>query len=390
MTCVWRDRVAGRPADVALALVLVVAGQFEVGYGSVGYQGSVPVAVSAVLAALIPLPLLWRRRAPLLCLVLVGLAIAVPTLVVDRSIPFWGGPMTLDVAVYSASRYACPPRDRWALLVPAVTVGLVAAAIPSFRSLNEVVFSAGVYGVGWAAGQVMRGWQRRHEQLGTDLLTLAESTVLREQAAAAAERTRIARELHDVVAHSVSLMVVQAGSARLRLQRDPAAAQEALRVVEDTGREALGELRQLLGVLRADGDPTGIDPQPGLAGIDDLATQLRASGLDLRVEVCGVPRDLPPGLDLSACRIVQEALTNVLKHAGPTTATVRITYRADELDLQVSNDRGRRTSLVSAAAGHGLLGMRERVTLFGGHLEASPRPDGGYLVHATLPLPETP
>jgi signal transduction histidine kinase len=381
--------VAGRPADVALTAVLIVAGQVEVLYGSVGYQGSAPAAISAVLAALIPLPLLWRRRAPLFALVLVGLAIGLPNLVVDRSIPFWGGPMTLDVAVYSASRYARPPRDKWALLVPPVAVGLVTLGVPEFRRLNEVVFSAGVYGVGWAAGQVMRGWQRRHEQLGTDLLTLAESTALREQAAAAAERTRIARELHDVVAHSVSLMVVQAGSARLRLGKDPVAAAEALRVVEETGREALGELRQLLGVLRTDSDTTSIDPQPGLAGIDELAAQLRASGLDLHVEFSGVPRDLPPGLDLSAYRIVQEALTNVLKHAGPTTATVRVSYGAKELNLRVCNDRGRHGGLARAAAGHGLVGMRERVALFGGRLEVCPRPDGGYLVHAALPLPES-
>ncbi|MBB2741436.1 histidine kinase [Microbispora sp. NBRC 16548] len=384
----WRDRVRGRPADAALALALVVVGQVEVRYGSVGYLGSAPYAVSAVLAALIPLPLIWRRRAPLTVLVLVGLAMALPTLVVDRSIPFWGGPMTLDVAVYSASRHAAPPRDRWALLVPAVTVGLVATALPVFRSLNEVAFSTGVFGVGWAGGQVMRSWQRRHELLGDDLLTLAESAALREQAAAAAERARIARELHDVVAHSVSVMVVQAGSARLRLRRDPAAAEEALRVVEESGREALGELRQLLGVLRADDEATAVDPQPGLAGIDDLLAQLRASGLDVLLEVHGVRRDLPPGLDLSAYRIVQEALTNALKHAGPTTATVRIGYGQGRLDLQVCNADGRRPVLARAGAGHGLVGMRERVALFGGRLEAGPRAGGGYLVRATLPLPE--
>jgi signal transduction histidine kinase len=387
VTVVWRDRVRGQAADVALALVFIVAGQLEIAYGSVGYEGHASHLISAVLAVLIPLPLAWRRRAPLPCLVLVGLALGLPTLGVDRSIPFWGGPMTLNVALYSASRYAAPPRDRWALVVPVFAVGLVVIAIPEFRSFNEVAFSFGVYGVGWAAGQAMRGWERRHEQLGSDLMTLAESTALREQAAAAAERTRIARELHDVVAHSVSVMVVQAGSARLQLQRDPAAAEVALRAVEATGREALGELRQLLGVLRAAEEAGDIDPQPGLAAVDELVAQLRQSGLDVTVDVSGARRVLPPGLDLSAYRIVQEALTNVLKHAGRTTVAVQIYYGPDQLDLQISNGRGA-PAVRAAGGGHGLVGMRERVALFSGRLEAGPRPDGGYLVRATLPLPE--
>ncbi len=384
---VWRTR--RQAADVALALAFVLAGQLEVAFGSVGYAGTAPPRLSALLAALIPLPLCWRRRAPLTSLVLAGAALGLPTLLVDSSIPFWGGYVVLDVALYSASRYARHPRDKWALLVPVGAIACVAAAHPSFRSGNEIVFSTVVFGLGWALGQAVREWKRRHEILGHDLLTLAESTALREQAAAAAERTRIARELHDVVAHGVSVMVVQAGSARLQLRRDPQSAEAALRAVEATGREALAELRQLLGVLRADDEDQMVDaPQPGLATVDELVGQLRSSGLDVTVDVVGERRELSPALDLSAYRIVQEALTNVLKHAGRTTATVRISYHPRELDLEVSNGHGPRAALTRAVGGHGLVGMRERVAMFSGRLEAGPRPDGGYLVRATLPLPE--
>jgi signal transduction histidine kinase len=268
--------------------------------------------------------------------------------------------------------------------------------LPEFRSGNEVAFSAIVFGVGWSAGQVMRGWERRHQQLGSDLLTLAESAALREQAAATAERTRIARELHDVVAHSVSVMVVQAGSARLRMRRDPRGAEEALLAVESTGRQALGELRQLLGLLRTDAAPTGVEPQPGLASLDTLVEQARDSGLDVTVQVVGPVRALPPGLDLSAYRIVQEALTNVRKHTGPAAVTVRLQYDVTSLDLRVHNASGHRQARLAGGAplgrgrgGHGLLGMRERVSLFGGRVDAGPDGDGGFLVHATLPLPVT-
>lgn len=385
-----RGSVSASTAGVGLAALLVVAGQLEVAFGSVGYAGSAPRSLSALLAAPIPLPLAWHRRAPLLSLVGVGLLLALPTLVVDRSIPFWGGLVALDVALYAASRWARPPRDRVAVLVPVVTVALIATAIPTFRTWNEVAFSAVVFGLGWTVGQVMRSWERRHQQLGSDLLTLAESAELRERAAAVGERTRIARELHDVVAHSVGVMVVQAGSARLRVRSDPASAEEALITVEATGREALGELRQLLGLLRTEEPCASVHPQPGLSAVDDLVAEVRRSGLDVTVEVTGPPRPLSPALDLSAYRIVQEALTNVLKHAGPTAVVVRIGYREHELEVQVRNDPGRRSPLlIRGGGGHGLLGMRERAALFSGRVDAGPSPNGGYLVHALLPLPES-
>jgi signal transduction histidine kinase len=203
--------------------------------------------------------------------------------------------------------------------------------------------------------------------------------------AVAGERATIARELHDVIAHSVSVMTVQAGAARLLLDEDPPRARESLIAVEETGRQALGEMRRLLGILRGDEHETDLAPQPGIADIGALVEQVRAAGLPVDVVVEGQLTALSPGVDLAAYRVVQEALTNALKHAGAARAHVSIRYGATSLELAVTNngtarENGRRRG------GHGLIGLRERVTLYGGDFEAGPRPGGGYAVRASLPL----
>ena len=199
-----------------------------------------------------------------------------------------------------------------------------------------------------------------------------------------AERTRIARDLHDLVAHSVSLMTVQAGAARLLLPDDPARACEPLLSVEKTGREALADLRRLFGIVRSEEGDAALTPQPGLARLDALLEQTRTAGLPVEVAIEGERRLLSPGVDLTAYRIVQEALTNALKHAGPARAQVTIRYGREVLDLKITND-GRRTQN-GEGTGHGLVGMRERVTLYGGELEAGPRGRDGYAVRARLPI----
>ena len=208
--------------------------------------------------------------------------------------------------------------------------------------------------------------------------------------AVTAERTRIARELHDVVAHSVSVMVVQAGAARRVLDKEPDRASEAMASIESTGRQSLNELRRLLGMLReADGTATGRVPQPSIEHVDVLLAQTRDAGLPVTFEVEGEPRSLAPGVDLSAYRIVQEALTNAIKHAGPAHAEVRLCYGTDTLELVVSDDgRGADCDEVegNGTSGHGIVGMRERVSLFGGDLQVGNRPGGGFTVRATLPL----
>jgi signal transduction histidine kinase len=204
--------------------------------------------------------------------------------------------------------------------------------------------------------------------------------------AVAEERRRIARELHDVVAHHVSVMGVLATGSRRMLARDPAAADEALATIEETGRTALREMRRLLTVLRADAEPAGeLAPQPGLAGVEGLVEQIREAGLPAVLKVEGVPGPLDSGVALTVYRIVQEALTNALKHAGMAAVEVRLVFAPQELIVEVC-DTGRGPQIATGAIGHGLLGMRERVMLYGGTLRTGPRPGGGYRVYAKIPL----
>jgi signal transduction histidine kinase len=197
--------------------------------------------------------------------------------------------------------------------------------------------------------------------------------------AAAEEQARIARELHDVLAHNVSVMVVQAAAADDVFESQPDRAREALRAIERTGRAALTELRRLLGAVRT----TELAPQPGLAGLDVLVEGVRAAGLSVTLQVEGELDDLPAGLDLSAYRIVQEALTNTMKHAGASVAEVRVRRTPDGVELEVVDDGA---GPVGNGHGRGLIGMRERASLVGGEVEAGPQPGGGFRVKATLPL----
>jgi signal transduction histidine kinase len=208
----------------------------------------------------------------------------------------------------------------------------------------------------------------------------------RERAAVAEERARIARELHDVVAHSVSVIAVHAGSMRRRLRHErPQDAQELLGV-ERTARQALAEMRRLLGLLRTDDDDLSLTPQPGMEQVERLVGQTREAGLSIELDTEGEPIALPPGVDLAAYRIVQEALTNVLKHAGQAQARVGIRYRERELVLEITDD-GPGPAPNGDGTGQGLVGIRERVTLYGGSLDAGRGESGGFAVRARLPIP---
>jgi signal transduction histidine kinase len=233
------------------------------------------------------------------------------------------------------------------------------------------------------AAFVLERRARRAVALEERAVRLEEEREERERVAVAEERRRIARDLHDVVAHGVGVMTVQAGAARLLLEDDPARAREPLLAVEQAGRQALAELRRLLGILRRDERDSGLRPQPGLADLDELVAQARRAGLPVELVVEGAPVALPAGVDLAAYRIVQEGLTNTHKHAGPARAGVAVRYEPDALELEITDD-GRAGA--NGGGGHGLVGMRERVALYGGRLEAGPRPKGGFTIHAHLPL----
>jgi signal transduction histidine kinase len=223
--------------------------------------------------------------------------------------------------------------------------------------------------VAWASGFVL---SRRSEHL-REMAERARQAESEQTAAAyravAEERQRIARELHDVIAHSVSVMTVQAGAVRRLLKPEQEKERTALEAVESTGRQALTEMRRLVGLLREQGAMPEFTPQPGMGTIDNLLDGVRAAGLPVELEVAGAPRELPPGVDLAAYRVVQEALTNALKYAGPAHAWVAVTWRDGELELEIANDG--KGDGEGSGGGHGLAGMRERVSLYGGDMEAS-------------------
>jgi signal transduction histidine kinase len=206
------------------------------------------------------------------------------------------------------------------------------------------------------------------------------------RAAVAEERARIARELHDVVGHAVSVMTVQASGVRRLLKPDQEREREALEIVEQTGREALAEMRRLVGVLRRPEEAPALAPQPSLRHLDRLVEQAREAGLPVEVRIEGEPKELPPGVDLTAYRLVQEGLTNAMKHAQATRAEVVVRYGDGRVELLVADDGKGASDGSAESGGHGLVGMRERVSVYGGELEAGPRPDGGYELRARLPL----
>jgi signal transduction histidine kinase len=252
------------------------------------------------------------------------------------------------------------------------------------NGIGDFIF-IGMIAVGpWLAGQFVRSRELQAEELRKLAERLEQDREQQARAAVADERLRIARELHDVVAHSISVMTIQAGAARLLLDEEPEQAEEPLLRVEETGHQTLSEMRRLLGVLQNGGPGQGLEARPTLAKIGSLLDQFRAAGLPVELELVGEPNGLPAGVDLAAYRVVQEALTNVLKHAGVATARVSIRFTPRALELEVADDGAGPTA--ARAAGHGLVGMRERVAIYGGEFEAGARASGGYFVRARLPL----
>ena len=252
-----------------------------------------------------------------------------------------------------------------------------------------VISNALVIGAAWLLGHFVGGRRSYTAQL-EQAAELERARAEQARRAVAEERLRLARELHDVVAHSISVIAVQSGVGAHVAKTQPEEAAKALAAIEATSRAALTELRRLLGVLRQDDEPEGsLAPVPGLADLEGLLAEVAKAGLAVRLQVEGTPSPLPAGVDLSAYRIVQEALTNVVKHAGPVRAQVTIRYRDQEIRVEVIDD-GRGVAAPTgdgrARVGHGLIGMRERVAVFGGDLETGPRPDGGFRVAARLPL----
>jgi signal transduction histidine kinase len=266
----------------------------------------------------------------------------------------------------------------------ALSVPLVVAYPAPFPVLGRLLGFA----VAWLVGDSIGTRRRYIEALEERAARLEREREAEAARAVAEEQARIARELHDIIAHTVSVMVVQAAAANDVFDSRPDRVRDALRAIEQAGRGALEELRRLLGGVR--GDPAAYEPQPGIADLDELLAQIRTAGLDVAVTVEGEPRSLPPAIDLSAYRVIQEALTNTLKHAHATHADVRLSYGDEELDVLVRDDGVGGAASAVNGSGHGLIGMRERLTLLGGSLSAGPTDRGGYSVSARFPLGAAP
>ncbi len=377
-----------RNADVALAGVLLVLGMSQVWLGwndgGIGVPPQGQQLARAVLVVGVTVPLAARRHHPLAVNLMVCAALVVQVLLVAPYAPFLPALLALLIVNYSTAVYA-PNRVRGLGLLAVFAVETVFyLRIPEERVGGEVVFAVVVAVGTWVVGDLVRSRWRGAEALADSARSLVAEQDARASAILAGERSRIARELHDVIAHSVSVMGVQAGAARVLLEGDPKAAREALLEIEATARFSVLELQRMVTILRAADSSALREPQPGLAQVPELIERVRAAGLPVTLTVEGPAPRLAPGVDLAAYRIAQEALTNALKHAQAPTS-VRICFRDNEVKLEVLDD-GSDVTGSGPGGGHGLVGMRERVLLYGGTLEVGPRPDRGYRVAAMLPV----
>jgi signal transduction histidine kinase len=344
------------------------------------YAGPGTTAERVAFALVVTVPLVVRRQAPLavaLVLACATLAWALAATAPETGvIPF----PSLLLATFSVALYAPSPAAAVAgglALTGSMAVALTSNFNSGHLSAGNVAFLIFFMGGAWTAGWLIRRRAAQLERAYAESGRLAQDAVIE-------ERARIARELHDIVAHSVSIIAVQAGAAEGLLDSDPALARQHMSAVRRTARETMAEMRRLLNVLREDDAPHA--PQPGLARLDDLLSEVRAAGIPVELVEEGDRPPLGPGVDLVAYRVVQESLTNVRKHAGAVPTRVLLRYRPDRIAVDVSNSPGEHPAAANGAGGHGLIGMRERVVLFGGTFDAAARDDGGFRVHADLPV----
>lgn len=326
------------------------------------------------------LPLLWRRRWPVPVLALVvpfGPALGL----VNSEGGVTSYVLAVILAAFTVGRHRDPPATWWG---PVLSIGFFYVGYVIIGGgLTDYVFTALLYGSAWGVGYALRQRATRIDDLHQEAEELRQLQAEREQRAIADERARIARELHDIVSHSISVITIQAQAVRRRLRPDQPCEVSDLHDIEDTARQAMAEMRRLLGVLRADSCAT-LAPQPGLDQLPRLVADTRAAGVPVEVRTEGDRVPLPPGLDLTAYRVIQEALTNCRKHAVGASAAVLIRYDRDCVELQIDN-AGTSVPDSLSEGGHGLIGMRERVALYDGILEVGPSADGGFSVRAKLP-----
>ena len=368
----WFAQVFQRYGDIALGAGISTLAIVQLASYDEPWWAKIAAAASAVVLGVAAA---LRARYPLLLLSLLVAALPLGVLLPKHFSDVEAIGLFVVLAIYSGAAHTGGRRAVVAgLLTSAVTLGAIVGD-PEELNVSAFVYFSLIAGGPWVAGRVVR--RRR----------LSEARLEREKAAAEAaiveERARIARELHDVVAHAIGVIVLQARGGRRLLDEEPDETRQALDTIDRTASQALEEMRRLLGLLRESNEQLALAPPPTLARLDELVVRVRGAGLPVELTIEGEPAELPPGVDLSAYRIVQEALTNSLKHAGPASARVTVRFVDGALDVEICDDG---TGIGNGdGTGHGLVGIRERVAIFGGDVEAGPRADGGYVVRARPP-----
>jgi signal transduction histidine kinase len=373
-------RLDRRRIDYAMAAVLVVAGEIEL---AVQWKGDRALALNMLVLGLAYGVLAFRRARPLLVTIAMFACWVFMNVFLTTVQPLQTPLVGVLLAGYAVGAYTT---GRAALAAPFVLTAGMLAVIASFEHqvFTDYVFPTGFVLVAWLAGRGLSTRARLTEELHEAAVRAREAHEQELARAAADERRRIAREMHDVVAHSVSVRVVQAGGARRILDRDPHRAVEAAAHIEDVGRAALAEMRRLLGVLHGGEDEADRAPQPTLRELDRLVERSRAAGLPVTLAVEGTPQPLPPGKDLAAYRVIQEALTNAIKYADSAPTSVTVRWEPAWLELEIVDTGGAMNG--RNGSGHGLVGMEERVRLYDGSLRTGRIPGGGFEVVARLPL----
>jgi len=371
-------------ADAFLAALLAVFALLELVAGRDEVEGSWWGQAACYLVLTGSLAL--RRRAVVPAATLAGAALVVQELL--GSAPVVSGFIAMLVVLYSAGAHAPRRPAVVGLAVMMVALSVYPLTRPETRGFDDLVGELVIFGGVWALGRAVRHHRERERELAAAQAELRSRHDADQRAALAAERARIARELHDVVAHGVSIMVLQAGAARSVLETQPERVREPLLSIESAGRQALEDLQRMLGVLRDPGaDAEGRKLPADLSQLPHLVERMWQAGLDVGLQVQGEPNDLPEGVDHCAYRVVQEGLTNILKHTAGASAAVQVTYADTHLLLEIVDDGGNSPARSQSlpASGLGLIGLRERVALYGGALTAGPMADGGWQLTADLP-----
>ena len=369
-----------------LIAVMAVAGMLELIVGRDSPAApSISLGLSVALVAVLVLPLFARRRFPFAAPAIYWVLAPALTLFDGLLIPFIGSLGVVGLATaFLLGNLRSRVKAGIGLVLIVIGMLIVIGNIPGDQTASQFTFITLRFIVAWIAGYALR---ERAEQAEAAEMRAVHAERERESAARVAvaeERARIARELHDIVAHAVSVMVLQVGAVRHKLPEALGEDRDALKGVERAGRTALTEMRRLLAAMRRDGDEAELVPQPGLDSLESLLDEIGRSGLPVELHVDGKPFPLPRGVDLSAYRIVQEGLTNALKHAHASDADVTVRYRPDELEIEVrDNGDGNATS---DGLGHGLIGVRERVKIYGGKMSAGATLEGGFVLNTRLPL----